>query len=93
MSTLTKLFAIAACALALLLGGCSCDDDAPARSDAGPADAAPPDADVPDAAPDAGAADCPGYGQVPVPEQCNAFDDDCDGEVDEGVCDDPCNDL
>ena len=34
---------------------------------------------------------CPHPGQVAVAEECNAFDDDCDGLMDEGVCDDPCN--
>jgi hypothetical protein len=29
-------------------------------------------------------------GQASVAEVCNAFDDDCDGVMDEGVCDDPC---
>ena len=33
---------------------------------------------------------CPNVGQVAVDEVCNAFDDDCDGVMDEGVCDDPC---
>ncbi|MBK8587678.1 MAG: hypothetical protein IPN77_00900 [Sandaracinaceae bacterium] len=39
--------------------------------------------------PDLGPA-CPYVGQAPVEEVCNAFDDDCDGVMDEGVCDDPC---
>ena len=31
-------------------------------------------------------------GEAPKPEQCNGLDDDCDGETDEGLCDDlnPC---
>ncbi|TNF32623.1 MAG: hypothetical protein EP329_09585 [Deltaproteobacteria bacterium] len=31
-------------------------------------------------------------GEAPKPEQCNLIDDDCDGETDEGLCDDqnPC---
>ena len=33
---------------------------------------------------------CPRSGQVAVDEVCNAFDDDCDGIMDEGICDDPC---
>jgi hypothetical protein len=91
MNTLTKLLATALCAL--WLGGCACggddDDDCHAGQDAGLADAGVPDAE----AQDSGTADCPAFGQVPVPEECNAFDDDCDGEIDEGACDDPCNDL
>lgn len=34
---------------------------------------------------------CPMARQVPFPEVCNAFDDDCDGRMDEGTCDDPCD--
>ena len=34
---------------------------------------------------------CPVAGQVPVDEICNGFDDDCDGVVDEDVCNDPCD--
>lgn len=34
---------------------------------------------------------CPMVRQVPFPEVCNAFDDDCDGRMDEGTCDDPCD--
>jgi hypothetical protein len=30
-------------------------------------------------------------GQIAVAEICNGFDDDCDGVVDEGVCNDPCD--
>jgi hypothetical protein len=89
MSTLTKLLAMSLCAL--LFVACACgddDDDSQPTRDAG-ADAA----DAPDAATDATVADCPNHGQISVPEECNGFDDDCDGEVDEGVCDDPCNDL
>lgn len=33
---------------------------------------------------------CPNVGQTSAAEVCNAFDDDCDGVMDEGVCDDPC---
>jgi len=36
-------------------------------------------------------ASCPNPDQISVAEECNAFDDDCDGVMDEGVCDDPCN--
>ena len=39
--------------------------------------------------PDRGPA-CPYVGLAPVEEVCNALDDDCDGVMDEGVCDDPC---
>ena len=38
-----------------------------------------------------GGASCPHAGQIAVAEECNAFDDDCDGRMDEGACDDPCN--
>lgn len=34
---------------------------------------------------------CPLPGQRAVAELCNAFDDDCDGVMDEGVCSDPCD--
>ncbi len=36
-------------------------------------------------------ATCPMARQVPFPEVCNAFDDDCDGRMDEGTCADPCD--
>lgn len=47
----------------------------------------------PDGEPDPPPPTCPLRGQVPADEVCNGFDDDCDGEVDEGVCDDPCDEV
>ena len=44
--------------------------------DSGPGDAGPRDAGPPDTGPTC----------IAVPESCNAMDDDCDGEVDEGTC-------
>lgn len=76
-------------ALSLLFAVAACDPDDPSGGDR---DAGPPDAGDTDAGgADSGEPECPLFGQIPVPEECNAFDDDCDGVVDEGVCDDPCD--
>lgn len=86
---------IVALCVALLAMAC-----VPAEPGTPPADGArPPEPDssapVVDASdpeiPDSATPDCPEPGQVAMNELCNAFDDDCDGVVDEGVCDDPCD--
>ena len=62
-------------------------------SSSGPRDEAPADASSSDS--DAivrrPTPRCPLPGQRAVAEICNAFDDDCDGAMDEGVCSDPCD--
>lgn len=83
---MAKRTTILLCALLLPLLGCPpCEPPADPRPDAAQVD---PD---PDPARDSEVPACPAFGQVAVPEECNAFDDDCDGRLDEGVCDDPCD--
>jgi hypothetical protein len=76
--------------VALLPATFACDpSDPPPPVDSG-SDTGPDDAGA-DTAVDADVPACPVFGQVAMPEECNAFDDDCDGLMDEGVCDDPCD--
>lgn len=101
-----KTTLVIAFTLGRLLFGCDPKAPADPTRDAGPPDATnEPDASTPDAtdqrdaatAVDAATADaatsvtCPLARQVPFPEVCNAFDDDCDGLMDEGACTDPCD--
>jgi hypothetical protein len=76
----------------------SIERDAGRVDDAGVGDAGVGDAGVGDAGvDDAGVDDagitltCAIRGQTPIDEVCNGYDDDCDGVVDEDVCDDPCS--
>lgn len=94
---------VTAVAVVRLLFGC--DPTPPAAHDAGhdanvpthdasnPADASTTDASTADAGRDASVVTCPQARQVPFPEVCNAFDDDCDGVMDEGACNDPCDEA
>jgi len=102
-----KTTLVIACTLGTLLFGCDPKAASEPTRDAGPPDATNEpdanshrDANTPDSATDDAAmpdaattVTCPLARQVPFPEVCNAFDDDCDGLMDEGACNDPCDEV
>ena len=82
MTNTTLRLALAALLATLLASGCEIADPPPVE---------PLDSELRPDRRDTGTPACSRVGQVAVPEECNAFDDDCDGTVDERVCDDPCD--